>query len=441
MQRAVERCVGMGRCRTQKSNTMCPSYRATREERYSTRGRSRLFWEMLQGEVITDGWKSEAVKEALDTCLSCKGCRSDCPTHVDMAAYKAEFLSHYYEGRRRPRQALFMGRIGDWAPVAARLPWLANFFTQTPVLRAIAKRVAGVASGRELPALAPKPFRKSFQVGTPVESGKSRPRVILWVDTFAEHFHPEIAHAAAEVLDHAGFATTLPPSRNLCCGRPLYDFGLLDLARAKLASVLDALAPMLASGGAVGVVGLEPGCLSVFKDELLRQFPDDPRAKLLSGKTWLLADFLNENGYVPPPLDPEVLVHAHCHQKSLFGTKGEQALLDKMGAKWTLLDSGCCGMAGSFGFHPDHEALSMKIGEEVLFPAIRAAAKETVVLTNGFSCREQIRHGVGREVMHFAELLLLAHRRFAERGRAGSPQDSTGKATESELPHTEIARA
>ncbi|WP_459570580.1 FAD-binding and (Fe-S)-binding domain-containing protein [Cupriavidus sp. 8B] len=445
IQRAVERCVGMGRCRTQKGNTMCPSYRATREERHSTRGRSRLFWEMLQGEVITDGWKSKAVKEALDTCLSCKGCRSDCPTHVDMAAYKAEFLSHYYEGRLRPRQALFMGRIGDWAPVVARLPRIANFFTQTPVLRAIAKRIAGVASSRELPALASTPFRKGFEANSLVrakaETGKSLPRVILWVDTFAENFHPEIAHAAVEVLGHAGFAATLPPSRNLCCGRPLYDFGLLDLARAKLASVLDALAPMLESGDAVGVVGLEPGCLSVFRDELQRQFPDDPRAKLLTGRTWLLADFLNENGYVPPPLDAEVIVHAHCHQKSLFGTKGEQALLDKMGAKWTLLDSGCCGMAGSFGFHPDHEALSMKIGEEVLFPAIRAAARETVVLTNGFSCREQIRHGVGREVMHLAELLLLAHRRSAERGQAGSPQDISEKAAESELSHTEIASA
>ncbi|PLP96804.1 FAD-binding and (Fe-S)-binding domain-containing protein [Cupriavidus pauculus] len=423
MQRAVERCVGMGRCRTLKGNTMCPSYRATREERYSTRGRSRLFWEMLQGDVIKDGWKSESVKEALDTCLSCKGCRSDCPTHVDMATYKAEFLSHYYEGRRRPRQALFMGRIGDWAPVATRLPRLANIFTQTPVLRAISRRLAGIAADRNLPAFALQPFRKAFSTRKPDSSVQTQRRVILWVDTFAESFHPEIAHAAVEVLEHAGFSAELPPKKNLCCGRPLYDFGLLDLARAKLREVLDAVTPMLESGEAVGIVGLEPGCLSVFKDELLRQLPNDPRARMLASKVWLLPDFLHQHGYEPPRMDVDVLVHAHCHQKSIFGTAGETALLEKMGASWKLLDSGCCGMAGSFGFNPDHVELSMRIGEEVLLPAVRAAAADTVILTNGFSCREQIRQGAGREVKHFAELLQMAIRNVPA---AGNPDECVG---------------
>lgn len=413
MQRAVERCVGMGKCRTLKGSTMCPSYRATREERYSTRGRSRLFWEMLQGEVIADGWNSDAVKEALDTCLSCKGCRSDCPTHVDMAAYKAEFLSHYYEKHRRPRQALFMGRIGDWAPIAARMPKLANVFTQTPVLRAIARRLAGVSAERELPAFAPAPFRASFEARSNGRPHEDRPHVILWVDTFVENFHPDIAHAAVEVLEHAGFRAALPPNSKLCCGRPLYDFGLLDQARSRLQAVLDSLGPLLESGKAVAVVGLEPGCLSVFKDELLRMFPDDARAARLASATWMLADFLHAQGYAPPPLHADVLVHAHCHQKSLFGTKGEAALLDKMGARWKLLDSGCCGMAGSFGFHPDHAELSMRIGESALFPALRAAAPNTVVLTNGFSCREQIRHGVGSPVVHIAELLQRAIREHA----------------------------
>lgn len=412
-QRAIEHCVGMGRCRNEEAHTMCPSYRATREERFSTRGRSRLFWEMLQGEVIRDGWNSAPVKEALDTCLACKGCKSDCPTHTDMASYKAEFLSHYHEQHRRPRQALTMGRIGDWAPLAARLPRLANLLTQTPGLSAVAKLVGGVAARRTLPRFAPRSFRRlarQDRPGGPHTSG--RPQVILWVDTFCEHFHPEVAQAAVQVLGHAGFDAVLPATP-LCCGRPLYDFGYLELAREKLRRILEVLGPQLDAQGPVAVVGLEPGCMSVFKDELLKLFPDDARAQRLSQCTQLLGDFLHGQGYQPPRLEIDVLVHAHCHQKSLFGTRGDTALLQAMGARAVHLDSGCCGMAGSFGFNPAHADLSDAVGERVLLPAVRAASAATVVLTNGFSCREQIRQGAGREVMHLAELLQMAHDRAA----------------------------
>ena len=412
-QRAIEHCVGMGRCRNEEAHTMCPSYRATREERFSTRGRSRLFWEMLQGEVIRDGWNSAPVKEALDTCLACKGCKSDCPTHTDMASYKAEFLSHYHEQHRRPRQALTMGRIGDWAPLAARLPRLANLFTQTPGLSAVAKLVGGVAARRALPRFAPRSFRRlarQDRPGGPHTSG--RPQVILWVDTFCEHFHPEVAQAAVQVLGHAGFDAVLPATP-LCCGRPLYDFGYLDLAREKLRRILEVLGPRLDAQDPVAVVGMEPGCMSVFKDELLKLFPDDARAQRLSQCTQLLGDFLHGQGYQPPRLEIDVLVHAHCHQKSLFGTRGDTALLQAMGARAVHLDSGCCGMAGSFGFNPAHADLSDAVGERVLLPAVRAAGAATVVLTNGFSCREQIRQGAGREVMHLAELLQMAHDRAA----------------------------
>lgn len=413
-QRGVERCVGMGKCRSEQAGTMCPSYRATKEERFSTRGRSRLLWEMLQGDVIKDGWQSDAVKQGLDTCLSCKGCRSDCPTHTDMASYKAEFLSHYHEHHARPRQALTMGRIGDWAPLAGRLPALANFFTQTPGLSSIAKLVGGVARERHMPRFAAKPFRRSWLTKGKVPPSGARPRVMLWVDTFCEHFHPEVANAAAEVLRHAGFDVTLPATP-LCCGRPLYDFGYLDLAKQKLLAILDALDEQSqASGGApVAVVGLEPGCMSVFKDELLKLLPDDPRAALLSGRAWLLGDFLHQSGYQPPRLEVDVLVHAHCHQKSLFGTAGDAALLKLMGARATHLDSGCCGMAGSFGFNPAHVEISKAVGELVLLPAVRRQHADTIILTNGFSCREQIRQGAGREAMHLAELLLMAHTRAA----------------------------
>jgi FAD/FMN-containing dehydrogenase/Fe-S oxidoreductase len=413
-QRAVERCVGMGKCRSEKVGTMCPSYRATKEERFSTRGRSRLFWEMLQGEVIKDGWESKELKEALDTCLSCKGCKSDCPAHVDMASYKAEFLSHYHETNSRPRQALTMGRIGDWAPLASKFSWLVNGVMQTPVISSLAKWVGGIAQERSLPKFASRSFRKQFQQSKSASVGQKK--VILWVDTFCEHFHPEVANAAVEVLAHAGFEATLPKTP-LCCGRPLYDFGYLDLAKQKLEKILDAIGSEIQANpdAPIAVVGLEPGCMSVFKDELLKFFPNDPRAKLLASSTYLLGDFLHEQGYTPPPLDRNILVHSHCHQKSLFGTKGDVALLAALGAKANYIDSGCCGMAGSFGFNPEHVEISKAVGELVLLPAIRSADQDTIILTNGFSCREQIEQETGRKVKHLAELLQMAHQAQAEK--------------------------
>jgi FAD/FMN-containing dehydrogenase/Fe-S oxidoreductase len=406
-QRAVERCVGMGRCRATKGGTMCPSFRATREERYSTRGRARLLWEMLQGNVIQDGWKSNAVKEALDTCLSCKGCRSDCPTHTDMASYKAEFLSHYYEQHPRPRQAWSMGRIGDWAPFAAAVPHLSNFVTQAPLLASLSKRVAGVASDRELPRFAKNSLRRSLTSGSTTTT-QGETRVILWVDTFCDNFQPEVAEAAMAILRDAGFEPVLP-SQRLCCGRPLYDFGYLELAKSRLQKVIEVVFPMLdeAGGRPVSIVGLEPGCLSVFKDELLKLFPDDPRARRISQSAYLLGDFLLAHDYKPPPLDIDVLVHTHCHQKSLFGTRGDAAILERTGARAVWLDSGCCGMAGSFGFNPDHAALSRSVGELVLLPEVRKQPITTVILTNGFSCREQVKHGTGRTAMHLAQVLAL----------------------------------
>ncbi|HYS65104.1 MAG TPA: FAD-linked oxidase C-terminal domain-containing protein, partial [Paraburkholderia sp.] len=413
-QRQIERCIGMGKCRSLEGGTMCPSYRATREEKYSTRGRAHLFWEMLQGDVIADGWQSREVKEALDTCLACKGCKSDCPTHTDMASYKAEFLSHYYETNRRPRQALFMGRIGEWAPWAARFPRLTNFVTSAPGLSAVGKWVAGVAQARELPKFAASTYRQIARRSPQMmrDARDQTKKVILWVDTFNDHFTPEIAQAAADVLTQMGWHVVLPKNR-LCCGRPLYDFGLLERARELLTIMLDDLADDIAAG--VPLVGLEPGCLSVFKDELLKQLPDHALAKQLSAQTFLFSDFVARQPFDWPTLAANVIVHGHCHQKALFGMQGDTTLLTRLGVKWTLLDTGCCGMAGSFGFHDEHYALSEKIGEDKLFPAVRAAtaaSAETIVLTNGFSCREQIEQGTGRHVLHIAQ---LAQRALAAR--------------------------
>ncbi len=258
--RATERCIGMGKCRAAEGGTMCPSYRATKEERFSTRGRGRLLNEMLRGEVIAGGWQSEEVKEALEMCLACKGCRSDCPTHTDMASYKAEFLSHYYENRARPRQALAMGRIGEWAPLAGKFPALANVFTQLPVFSHLSRALAGIAHERELPRFAARSFRAQF-----VPHGRGDP-VLLFPDTFTNFFRPQTGIAATRVLEAAGARVELPAG-HLCCGRPYYDYGMLDRAKASLEKILAALAPQIDAG--TPVVVLEPGCHSVFRDELL----------------------------------------------------------------------------------------------------------------------------------------------------------------------------
>ncbi|TDN63412.1 FAD-binding and (Fe-S)-binding domain-containing protein [Paraburkholderia sp. BL10I2N1] len=433
-QRAVERCIGMGKCRSLEGGTMCPSYRVTREEKYSTRGRAHLFWEMLQGEVIDSGWESREVKDALDTCLACKGCKSDCPTHTDMASYKAEFLSHYYETHGRPRQAMFMGRIGEWAPFAAHFPRLTNFMTSAPGLAAVGKWMAGVAQARTLPKFARQTYRQiARRAHASVSANAVRPaasakKMILWVDTFNDHFSPEIAQDAADVLTALGWRVVLP-KRRLCCGRPLYDFGLLERARELLVNVLDDLADDIAAG--VPLVGLEPGCLSVFKDELLRQLPGHALAKQLSAQTFLFSDFVVRQPFDWPTLDADVIVHGHCHQKALFGMQGDTSLLAKLGVKWKLLDTGCCGMAGSFGFNAKHHALSEKIGEDSLYPAIRSAARETIVLTNGFSCREQIEQGTGRHALHIAQLAkwsLSQHVGGPAGGATGEAQTRTERA-------------
>lgn len=236
----------------------------------------------------------------------------------------------------------------------------------------------------------------------------STQKVILWVDTFNDHFSPEVATAAFDVLTAIGYEVVLPRKR-LCCGRPLYDYGLLDEARALLRSAVDELADDIQSG--VPVIGLEPGCLSVFKDELLKQLPDDTMAKRLAEQTFLFSDFLGRADYDWPELDADVVVHGHCHQKSIFGMKGETALLDKLHVRWTLLDTGCCGMAGSFGFNADHYDLSMKIAEDKLLPLVRSAPASAIVVTNGFSCREQIEQGAGRQSIHIAQLALKALKR------------------------------
>ncbi len=400
--RATEHCIGMGKCRAASGGTMCPSYRATGEERYSTRGRARLLNEMLRGEVITDGWASEEVKEALEWCLACKGCRSDCPTHTDMASYKAEFLSHYYEHHARPRQAHSMGRIGEWAPLAARVPWLANFLTQTPGLASIAKRVAGVAPERGLPRFASRTFRSQFD--SKLREGD---RVVLFADTFNNHFRPATALAALEVLEAAGCAVEVPRER-VCCGRPYFDFGMLDRARVSLQRLVAALAPRVAAGAPLVV--LEPGCLSVFRDELVQLLPGDAGAAQLASRAVSLGELLAARHWQPPAIGGRALLHGHCHRKALGGLEPEIGLLRAAAVEVAAPDTGCCGMSGSFGFKPQHYAASRRIAELALLPALRAAGDDAMVIADGFSCREQVEDLAGRETLHLADALARALR-------------------------------
>jgi FAD/FMN-containing dehydrogenase/Fe-S oxidoreductase len=398
LSRAVLRCVGVGKCRREEGGVMCPSWRVTREEKHSTRGRSRLLFEMLEGGVIQDGWRSEEVREALDLCLACKGCKRDCPAGVDLASYKAEFLHHYYQGRRRPALAYAAGLIFRWARLAAVAPGLANAVARGP-LSPLLKRLAGIAPERSLPAFARSTFRSRFR---PKGDG---PPVLLWPDTFTNHFQPEIAEAAVEVLAAAGRRVEIP-SGNLCCGRPLYDFGMLDLARQQLREVLTAVGPAIAAG--TPLVVLEPSCAAVFRDELPQLFPADPAARLLAERTFTLAGFLvGEADFKPPRLGSSVtpaIVQGHCHQQSVLGMEADRELLARLGVEARLVE-GCCGMAGAFGFSREHLEVSLACAERMLFPALREAGPEALVLADGFSCREQITQGLGQRARHLAETL------------------------------------
>lgn len=404
--RAVLRCVGVGECRRHEEGAMCPSYRATREERHSTRGRAHLFQEMLQGNPVTQGWKSEAVKEGLHLCLSCKACKSECPVNVDMATYKAEFLHHYYEDKKRPLIHQIVGRIPLWAKMANMLPGLphiANVLMNTRLL----KKLVGVHPDRTVPKLSPRPFRDRFKK----EMRRSR-HVILWADTFNNYFTPHVLEATVSVIRKAGFSVSLP-KKDLCCGRPYYDYGMLDPAKEKLRALMDNLVPELT--GETWIVGVEPSCLAVFRDELLGIFPNNQDAKRLSERTLTLGEFLERHSdFEPPKTDKKIIVHGHCHQKSVLGMGPDEKVLREMSTKVDMLDSGCCGMAGSFGYEHDKYPVSRTIANLRLLPAVEAAKEDDIIVATGFSCRTQISAFSKRNPLTLPEVL---NGEFNEKGK------------------------
>lgn len=407
--RAVLRCVGVGKCRHEHGGVMCPSYMVTREEKHSTRGRSRLLFEMLDGAArggaIGDGWESEAVHEALDLCLACKGCKSDCPVQVDMATYKAEFLAHHYEGRRRPVSHYSMGWLPVWAKLAAIAPKAVNALAQAPGINQLAKKLGGIDRRRHIPLFASATFQSWFAGHTPGGDGRHG-EVLLWPDTFTNHFDPGIAQAAVEVIEAAGWRVTVPAGP-VCCGLTWISTGQLDVARTVLRRTVNTLRPYLNAG--VKVVGLEPSCTAVLRSDAYELFPDDPDVQRLRDQTCTLAELLNDHtpDWEPPALPATAIIQTHCHQHAILGAEADAAVLRKTGVDATFLDSGCCGLAGNFGFEQGHFEVSEACAERVLLPAVRDAPAEEAVLADGFSCRTQIDQGNsnGRRAIHLAEVL------------------------------------
>ncbi|MEV5252926.1 FAD-binding and (Fe-S)-binding domain-containing protein [Streptomyces werraensis] len=433
---AVRRCVGVAKCRTTSvsgSAVMCPSFRATGEEEHSTRGRARLLHEMLAGELVTDGWRSTEVRDALDLCLSCKGCRSDCPVGVDMATYKAEFLHHHYSGRRRPAAHYAMGWLPVWLSWAARTrtAGVANALASVRPLARAAKRMGGIAGEREIPSLATEPFSRWWRRRRR-SAEDDGPLVVLWPDTFTEHLSPSVGRAAVRVLEAAGMRVVLPPtlrprsggrvgdarSRSplslltarrgrVCCGLTYISTGQLDRARAVVRRTLDLLEPVLATDAPLVV--LEPSCAAALRTDAPELVHDDPRAAHLASRVVTFAEALERYApdWTPPAVNRPVTGQTHCHQHAVLGDGPDRRLREAAGLTGELA-GGCCGLAGDFGFERGHEDVSRACAEEQLLPSVREAPQGAVVQADGFSCRTQLEQLAGVRGRHLAEILAEA---------------------------------
>ncbi|MFG2736727.1 FAD-binding and (Fe-S)-binding domain-containing protein [Streptomyces harbinensis] len=424
---AVRRCVGVAKCRETTASggqVMCPSFRVTGEEQHSTRGRARLLHEMLIGEVITDGWQSGEVADALDLCLSCKGCRGDCPVEVDMATYKAEFLHQRYRGRRRPAAHYAMGRLPQWLRLTAalRAAPLANAGARVPPLAALAKRLGGIAPERPIPPLATEPFTRWWRGrGRRPDPARAGRRTVLFPDSFTNYLAPEAGRAAVRVFDAAGIDVAVPP-RPVCCGLTYVTTGQLDTARTVMRRTLRRLAPALDAGLPVTV--LEPPCAAALRTDLPELLPDEPRARQLADSVRTFAETLEERapGWEPPRLDRPVAGQTHCHQSAILGDAADRRLRERAGLHGEL-SAGCCGLAGNFGFEKGHYEVSVACAEDQLLPAVRRAPAGAALVADGYSCRTQLDQLAGRTAHHLAELLADALDEGSDDALRAGPED------------------
>jgi FAD/FMN-containing dehydrogenase/Fe-S oxidoreductase len=402
--RATLRCVGVGKCRQTESTFMCPSFLVTHEEKDTTRGRAHSLFEMLHGGVIPSTWRNKEVKESLDLCLGCKGCKKECPVNVDIATYKSEFLSHYYHHRLRPRDAYSMGHIGFWGRIGSKMPRLENFFSQTPGLRVVAKELAGVSQQRRIPKFSVEPFHKWYARN---HDGRTtgQPRVVLFPDAFNNYFYPHTLQATYLVLKHWGYDVTLPPGP-ITCARPLIHYGWLEAAKKEIRKTLDQLSPFIEDG--VPIVFCEPSTASVYREEAPMLFPEDQDGQRLTSQAFLLSEFIRHQQIPVPQLKGKVIFHGHCHQKAVLHVDAAREVLQRMGLDFEEPQKTCCGMAGSFGFEKAHYDISIRVAELGLYPAIRQAPEDAYIVADGFSCRTQILEGTGKQALHMSELILTA---------------------------------
>jgi FAD/FMN-containing dehydrogenase/Fe-S oxidoreductase len=422
----VHRCSGVGKCLADSTGSlgvMCPSYQATRNEKDSTRGRARVLQEMVNGELVQLGWKSPAVHAALDLCLSCKGCARDCPTGIDMAAYKSEVLDHTYAGKLRPRSHYALGWLPRWGRLITRsrlLASLVNLTTATPGLRRIVRWSAGVDQRRELPRFADRPAHKRVSLTSGSGSVGTAKPVVIWVDSFSDCFTGGGVEAVVEVLRAAGYAPQFL-DRAACCGLTWISTGQREGARKQLRASLDVLHPYVSSG--LPVVGLEPSCTAVWRSDARELLPDDPRVGDVASGVLTLAELLaRTDGWSPPDLSGvEIVAQPHCHHASVLGWQADAALLARSGATVTTL-GGCCGLAGNFGVEKGHYDVSVKVAEHDLLPAVEAHPG-AIVLADGFSCRTQLAELAGTTAITLAELLASRSR---SRSRSDGPAPTTG---------------
>ena len=412
LSRSIELCNGVGACRKKLVGTMCPSYIATLDEEHSTRGRANVLRAALSGKLDGEGFTSQRVYEALDLCLECKGCKGECPSNVDMAKMKYEFLAHYYEKHGLPLRNRVFGRIETLNRLGSAFAPLSNRVLNHPWHKRILERAIGVDRRRSLPEFAEETFEQWFYHRNPDSVGdRDGPTVVFFPDTFINYSEPHIGIAAVEVLESAGYRVVLAEPR-ACCGRPLISKGMLRQAREAARYNISQLERYVDRGWAI--VGCEPSCVMTFRDDY-RDLVNDPRTDRIADSIFMIDEFLAREqaaGRLSLPvkrLDRTISLHGHCQQKAIAGTGSTVAALELVpGYEVTTLNTGCCGMAGSFGYEREHYDLSMKIGEDRLFPAIRNADDRTEFAATGTSCRHQIADGTGRTAHHPIELIRAA---------------------------------